>query len=84
MTERTITITLTERQLVLVRVALIQRLTRLKAKDWTANEPHLKRSHDDTLAMLEKGGVLYRAMRDVGQWEKPTQIASWMMMGEPK
>lgn len=61
------TITLTARQVTLIRVALLQRLDRLKTNMEGRNPAHpgdavtlgcLKASYDETRAMMVEGGVL--------------------------
>lgn len=55
-----ITVTLTLRELTLIRVACLQRLDRLK------NKPHMEASYAESRAMLDVDGVLYKAARDAG------------------
>ena len=74
---RTASIELTKRQLTLVRVAVLFRLTNLQtqvkrmegqqkmSEDEQKRYALLKASYDDTLAMMENDGVLYKAMRSV-------------------
>lgn len=70
---KTITMTLNQRELVLVRVACLQRLDRLKRQldslcmvnpADVARLEGLQKSYAETKAMMDDGGVLLRAARE--------------------
>jgi len=75
------TVTLTERQLTLVRVALLQRLDRLKRKQDGYNMlnehdlqslQQLQASYDDIKAMMDTGGVL--SLSELAKAQVPKEV----------
>lgn len=74
-----ITIDLTERELVLVRVALIQRLDRLKrkaegcAKSDPVRADAMMHSYQETKQMLEAGGKLVLTVRTLREYQRQSR-----------
>lgn len=71
----TVTVTLTKRELTLIRVACLLRLDKLKRAQEGYNPLNsgdafwlgdLVKSYDETRALLDTGGVLYKAAREAG------------------
>lgn len=62
--DKLINISLTRRELTHIRVAMLHRLDKLHQS--TKGDPEtVKKSYDECLAMMEEGGVLYHAMRNM-------------------
>jgi hypothetical protein len=70
--EPTVTITVTRRQLTLIRVALLQRLERLKDK----RGEHVKASYNESRDMMLNGGVLHDAAFPVNTTAFPPVVAT--------